>query len=254
MTIGKFNSISALHISCKDCRLKSLCLPQTLGGFQTQMFENIVRHLPPIKDKNYLFRQGDKFNNLYIVRTGCVKQVISSRDGIDQVIGFSLSGEMLGMDAIATGHYSESAVTLKTTTVCALEFDKFEELCEKIPGLAKQILKMAGQELIDEHDLRLSLATKNSEEKLALFLSSLSTRFQLLGYSPYEFELPMGRSDIGNYLGMAPETISRTVKKLIRKGLINAEMHSVVIKKLDELKAMAGHCEVCPGLHIANSI
>ena len=115
------------------------------------------------------------------------------------------------------------------------------------------MLKMASQELIDEHDLRLTISTKNSEEKLALFFSSLSTRLQLLGYSPSKFELPMGRSDIGNYLAMAPETISRTVKKLIQKGLIEANMHSVIIKDHDELKTLAGHCEVCPSLHIANS-
>lgn len=252
MTTKNTTSVTNIYTHCQDCRLKSLCLPQSLGGFQTQMFEDVVHQLPPIEDKHYLFRQGDKFNNLYIVRSGSVKQIISSRDGIEQIIGFSLPGEMLGMDAIATGHYSESAIILKTATVCALEYEKFEELCEKIPGLAKQILKMAGQELIDEHDLRMSLSNKNSEEKLALFLSSLSTRYKILGYSPYKFELPMGRSDIGNYLGMAPETISRTVKKLIQKGLINADMHSVVINKIDELKTMAGHCEVCPSLHIAN--
>ena len=246
-------SVSDFHVSCQDCRLKSLCLPQGLGGFQTHMFEDVIRQLPPIEDKYYLYRQGDKFNNLYIVRSGCIKQVISTQDGIDQIIGFSLPGEMLGMDAIATGHYGESAMILKTTTVCALEYDKFEELCEKIPGLAKQMLKMASQELIDEHDLRLTISTKNSEEKLALFFSSLSTRLQLLGYSPSKFELPMGRSDIGNYLAMAPETISRTVKKLIQKGLIEANMHSVIIKDHDELKTLAGHCEVCPSLHIANS-
>ena len=133
------------------------------------------------------------------------------------------------------------------------EYERFEELCEKIPGLAKQILKMAGQELIDEHDLRISLSSKNSEEKLALFLSSLSTRFHLLGYSPDKFELPMGRSDIGNYLGMVPETISRTVKKLIRNGLIDANMRSIFIKDRKGLLELAGHCEVCPTVHIVNS-
>ena len=217
------------------------------------MFEDVVHQLPPVEDKHYLFRQGDKFNNLYIIRSGSVKEISTSRDGTEQVIGFSLPGEMLGMDAIATGQYSASAIILKTTTVCALEYDKFEELCEKIPGLAKQILKMAGQELIDEHDFRLSLSTKNSEEKLALFLSSLSTRYMMLGYSPYIFELPMGRSDIGNYLGMASETISRTFKKLIQNGLITVKSHSVEINKLDSLKTLAGHCEVCPSLSVANS-
>jgi len=253
MPLEAIISISKLQTNCQKCSLKSLCLPQGLVGVQIQMYENIVRQLPPMEGKHCLYRKGDKFVNLYVVRSGCVKRFHSSQDGTEQIIGFSFPGELLGMDAIGTGYYSESAVTLDTTAVCKLQYSRFEELCEEIPGLVKQVLKMAGQELAGEHDLRLSISTKASEERLAMFFSSLSTRFKLLGYSPYEFMLPMSRRDIGNYLGMAFETVSRALKILVNQGLIEINRKSVKINDPDGLKILAGHCDVCPSLNISNS-
>jgi CRP/FNR family transcriptional regulator len=246
MTDEKIIPISSLRVSCEKCSLKSLCLPQGLAGLQIGLFEDIVGQLPPMHDKKYLYRQDDKFVNLYVVRSGCVKQYQSAQDGTEHVIGFSLPGELLGIDAIATGHYRESAVTLDTSSVCKLEYGKFEELCEKIPGLTKQMMKMVSQELTQEHDLRMTISTKNSEERLAIFISSLSTRFQLLGYSANEFILPMSRGDIGDYLGIAIETVSRVSRKLVEQGLIEVNRRSIKIKDPDGLKSLAGHCEVCP--------
>lgn len=253
MTHSKPTPFPDLQASCQKCRLKSLCLPQGLVGFHIKMFDDVVSKLLPIKSKEYLYRQGDKFDNLYVVRSGCVKQSQIMEDGAEQVIGFSLPGELLGLDAIATGKYSESALTLDTTAVCKLEFAKFEYLYEKIPGLAKQVLKMAGQELIEEHDHRMAISTKNVEERLAIFLSSMSTRYKLLGFSAYELSLPMSRQDIGNYLGMAPETVSRTTTALIEQGLIEIQGRTVTIKDPDKLKKLAGHCEVCPSIKISHS-
>ncbi len=242
------SSISSLQSSCQRCSLKSLCLPQGIVDFQLQMFEDIVRQLPPLEDKRFLYHQGDKLKNLYVVRSGCVKQIYFSGGGNKQIIGFSLPGEVLGIDAIATDYYSETAMTVKTTTVCEIKYARFEALCEKIPGLAKQVLKRTSQELIEEHDIRHTISAKNSQERLAIFLSSLSTRFRLLGYSPYEFQLPMSRSDIGNYLGLAIESMNRSSKILVEKGLIEITRRSVKIKDPDGLKVLAGHCDVCPSL------
>ena len=229
-----------------------LCLPQDLSGFQAEMFDDIVRRSPPMKGKRSLYHQGNRFANLYVVRSGCVKKIHYTQDGTEQIIGFSLPGELLGLNAIATDQYNETAMTLNTTSVCKLDYARFEELCEKIPGLAKQVLKMAGQELIEEQNLRLTISAKNAEERLAMFYSSLSTRFQLLGYSPYEFILSMNRLDIGNYLGMTYETVSRTTMKLVKQGLIEIDRKHVKIKDPEGLKVLAGHCEVCPSLNISN--
>jgi CRP/FNR family transcriptional regulator, anaerobic regulatory protein len=245
--------VFGLQSNCRKCSLKSLCLPDGIVDFQLHMFEDIVRHLPVMDDMRYLYYQGDEFINLYVVRSGCVKQIHHSQDGNEQVIGFSFPGELMGIDAIAAGFYVESAITLGTTTVCKIEYARFEELCEKIPGLVKQVLKRASQELIEEHDIRYSISAKNSQERLAMFFSSLSTRFRLLGYSPYEFLLPMSRGDVGNYLGLAVETVSRSTKILVEKGLIEIKKRSVKIRDLDGLKALSGHCDVCPSLKISNS-
>lgn len=245
--------IFGLNSNCQECSLKSLCLPQGIVDIQLHMFEDIVRHQPVMGDMRSLYFQGDEFINLYVVRSGCVKQIHYTEDGDEQIIGFSFPGGLLGIDAMATGFHVESALTLGTTTVCKIEYARFEELCEKIPGLVKQVLKRASQELIEEHDIRHSISAKNSQERLAIFFSSLSTRFHLLGYSPYEFSLPMSRSDVGNYLGLTVETVSRSCRILVEKGLIEITNRLVKIKDPDGLKVLSGHCDACPSLKISNS-
>lgn len=245
--------LASVQADCQQCSFKSMCLPQSLVGFQAHMFENIVQQLPSIEGKKRIYKQGDKIASLYFVRSGCVKRIHRSEYGMEQIIGFSLPGELLGMDAIATGRYNETAITLDATSVCMLEYSRFEELCEKIPNLAKQILKMAGKELIKEHDLRLAIASKNVEERLAMFFSNILTRLQLLGHPPNEFILLMKRDDIADYLGMKYETVSRTITKLAKRGLIEVDRKSVKIKDFGGLKALAGHCNVCPSLAVSNS-
>jgi CRP/FNR family transcriptional regulator, anaerobic regulatory protein len=249
----EINLISELHSSCKRCHLKSLCLPQDIANLQLKMFEDIVGHLPPMEEGRYLYHQGGKFINLYIVRSGYVKQTYCSRDGDEQIIGFSFPGELLGIDSIATGYYFESALTLDTATVCTIKYDRLEKLCEKIPGLMKQVLKKASQELIEEHDIRHSFSAKSSTERVAMFFSNLSTRFQSLGYSPHEFLLPMNRSDVGSYLGLAIETVSRSCKKLVDKEIIKVEKRSVSILDPEGLKRLAGHYDDSTSLKVSNS-
>lgn len=249
----KTSLIYGLHANCRDCSLRGLCLPQGFVDFQLHLFEGIVQHLPVMDDMRTLYHQGDEFKNLYLVRSGCVKQIHYSEDGDEQIIGFSYPGGLLGIDAIATGFHVESALTLGTSSICKIEYARFEELCEEIPGLVKQVLKRASQELMDEHDIRHAISAKNSQERLAIFFSSLSTRFSLLGYSPYEFSLPMSRGDIGNYLGLSAETVSRSSRVLIEKGLIEINNRLVKIKDIDGLKVLSGHCDACPSLKVSNS-
>lgn len=253
MTDKETNLIPSLQSNCQKCSLKSLCLPQGAVDSQLQMFEDIVSQLPPMKDKHFLYHQGDKFLNLYVVRSGCVKRIYFSRGGKKQIRGFSLPGEVLGIDAIATDYYSETAATLEATTVCEIRYSRFEALCEKIPSLVKQVLKKASQELNEEHDILHAISAKNSQERLAIFFSSLSTRFRLLGYSPDEFKLPMGLIDIGDYLGLGIESVNRSSNILVEKGLIEIKRHTVKIKNPNGLKVLAGHCDICPSLKDSNS-
>ncbi|OGT77995.1 MAG: hypothetical protein A3J35_07220 [Gammaproteobacteria bacterium RIFCSPLOWO2_02_FULL_52_10] len=238
--------ISVLQTNCRNCSLSSLCLPKDLVGAEIKELETIVSQLPPINKHGHIFNQGDKFTSLYVIRSGCVKKYQIDADGNEQVIGFSMPGELLGIDAIGTGKYMSSAEALDTTSFCHLQYSKFEDLCQSIPGLIKHILKMAGQELVAEHDIHKAISQKSIDERVAVFFTSLSTRLKILGYSGSEFNLPMSRHDIANFLGMQPETFSRSLKKLVTDDLIDVNLKHIKIKDLDNLRTLAGHCDTCP--------
>ena len=238
--------ISVLQTSCKNCSLSSLCLPKDLVGAEIKELDNIVNQLPPINKHGRVYSQGENFTSLYVVRSGCVKKYQIDSDGNEQVIGFSLPGELLGIDAIGTGQYMSSAEALDTASFCQLNYTRFEVLCEKIPGLIKHILKMAGRELVAEHEIHKAISQKSIDERVAVFFTSLSTRLSLLGYSGNEFNLPMSRHEIANFLGMQPETFSRSLKKLITRRLIEVNLRNIRINDPDGLRLLAGHCDSCP--------
>lgn len=238
--------VSVLQTSCKHCSLSNLCLPKDLVGSEIKELENIVSQLPPLNKSGHIYRQGEKFTSLYVVRSGCVKKYQISSDGNEQVIGFSMPGELLGIDAISSGTYMSSAEALDTTSFCQLKYSKFEQLCEKIPGLIKHILKMAGQEIISEQEIHKAISQKSIDERVAVFFTSLATRLKILGYSGDEFNLPMSRHDIANFLGMQPETFSRSLKKLIGNKLIEVNLRNIKILDRDSLRQLAGHCDSCP--------
>ncbi|MBF8269275.1 MAG: hypothetical protein HW386_984 [Gammaproteobacteria bacterium] len=244
--------VSVLQTSCRNCSLSSLCLPKDLVSTEIKELESIVSQLPPLNKHGHIFSQGENFSSLYVVRSGCVKKYQVDAEGNEQVNGFSLPGELLGIDAIGTGRYMSSAEALDTTSYCQLKYSKFEELCEKIPGLIKHILKMAGQELVAEHDIHKAISQKSIDERVAVFFTSLSTRLRILGYSGSEFNLPMSRHDIANFLGMQPETFSRSLKKLITDNLIDVNLKNIRIKDQDNLRLLAGHCETCPSNKVMN--
>ena len=250
--LSEFN-VAVLQTSCRNCSLSSLCLPKDLIGAEIKQLESVVSQMPPINKHGHIYSQGEKFTSLYVVRSGCVKKYQIDESGNEQVVGFSLPGELLGIDAIGSGNYMSSAEALDTTSFCQLKYTKFEELCEKIPGLIKHILKMAGQELVAEHDIHKAISQKSIDERVAVFFTSLSTRLKILGYSGSEFNLSMSRHDIANFLGMQPETFSRSLKKLITDNLIDVNLKNIKIKDMDNLRTLAGHCDACPTHKVMNA-
>jgi CRP/FNR family transcriptional regulator len=238
--------VSVLQTNCKNCSLSSLCLPKDLVSAEIKELETVVSQLPPLNKHGLIFNQGDKFTSLFVVRSGCVKKSQIDSEGNEQIIGFSLPGEMLGIDAIGSGMYMSSAEALDTTSFCQLKYTKFEELCKTIPGLIKHILRMAGQELVAEQEIHKAISQKSIDERVAVFFTSLATRLKILGYSSSEFNLPMSRHDIANFLGMQPETFSRSLKKLVEDDLIDVNLRHIKIKDQEQLRELAGHCEVCP--------
>lgn len=238
-------NISPLRVSCPNCRLGKLCLPQGLNPAEMAQLDDIVKHCRPLQRGAHFFRQGDELRALYVVTSGSVKNYVTSPDGTEQIIGFYLPGELLGLDALEHRRHTSSAVTLERTFLCEMPYGRFEELCTHMPHLTRQILVQTGRELTHDHEIRLLMGQKGVEERLALFLLSLSDRHKARGFSETEFNLSMSRYDIANFLGVAAETVSRTLSRFEKDGLLRVERKLVRIVDLPRLRAIAGFCGEC---------
>jgi CRP/FNR family transcriptional regulator len=201
--------------------------------------DRIIERRRPMERGTYLYRDGTPFEAIYAVRSGSIKTYTATREGHEQVTGFHLAGELLGLDAINSGSHPCTAKVLETTSVCEIPFESLEKLSDEIPGLQRQLLKIMSKELLAEQSLLTLLGKKNSQERLAAFLVSLSDRYQQRGFSPTEFHLSMSRDDIGNYLGLAMETVSRMFTRFQNEGLLRVEGRHVRILNLAHLRALA---------------
>ena len=227
---------------CSSCRLSGTCFPQGLDRDDVQELETLVRHFRPIHRGEHVFRTGDKFQNIYAVRSGTVKVYRLSAGFEEQIIGFYLPGEVLGFNSIEQGEYVCSAVALETSSFCAFPFSLLEEVCRCIPALQHQVFRLMSKEIVFSNEMMMSHCGKDARQKVAIFLLSLSNRYQYQGYSAREFRLTMSRREIGIYLGLALETVSRTLSRMQEDNLITVDRKSVMINDLPALQ------QVCTGL------
>lgn len=232
-------NLSQLKVACRDCSLFQLCLPVGIGPGDLDLLDRIIKRRRPIKRGEHLFQVDSPFQAIYAVRSGSIKTYVPTANGNEQITGFHLPGELLGLDAISTGHHPCAAKALETTSLCEIPFDKLEELSEQIPSLQHQLLRIMSKEILHDHNLLTLLGKKSAEERLAALLVSLSDRYQQRGFSPLEFNLSMSRNDIGNYLGMAVETVSRVFTRFQEEGLLKVERKHVHILKPALLYALA---------------
>ncbi len=232
-------NFKSLKASCKNCSLVELCLPRGLGSSDLKNLDDVIQKRTLVHKGESIFRQGSKSEHIYAVRSGSVKTYTTAKDGEEQVLGFHLPGELLGLDGLDNHIHSCSAVALDTATICELPTEELNVLCIKIPGLQQQLLSLISDEINKDHSMLLLLARRNAEQKLATFLISLSGRFKARGYSSGEFELSMSRHDIGNYLGLADETVSRLITKLKEHSLIDANRKNIKIVDHDQLCKLA---------------
>jgi CRP/FNR family transcriptional regulator len=235
--------LNKIKVSCSNCSLSELCLPRGVGQGVLEKLEDIVKRSSPLQKGEVLFRAGDKFKGIYAVRSGLVKVFATADDGEEQIIGFFLPGEMLGLDAIATQLHACNAVALETSTYCAIPFTKLSEICKEIPELQDQLFRIMSRELSVENQMLLTLGKKNSEEKVATFLLTISTRYHDLGFSANEFKLTMSRQEIGNYLGITFETVSRVLGRLQRNGIIKVNRKAIKILDMVALKNLVSGCD-----------
>lgn len=231
--------IDQIKVACKDCNLFQLCLPVGIDARELEELDSIIKRRRPVKRGEHLFRVGDPFQAIYAVRSGSIKTYTPTEDGHEQVTGFHLPGELLGLDAINLGHHPCAAKALETTSICEIPFDRLEELSMRLPSLQHQLLKIMSKEILHDQSLLMLLGKKSAEERLAALLISLSTRYQQRGFSPTDFYLSMSRNDIGNYLGLAVETVSRLFTRFQDESLLSVQRKHVCITDLPRMRTIA---------------
>lgn len=225
----------AANVSCNDCSLNPICLPVAVKSQELDSLDKIIKRSKPLKKGEHLFRASDDFRSIYAVRSGTIKTYSVTEDGEEQVTGFYLPGEILGIDGIGTNAHSNSAKALEAAAVCEIPFDKLEELSSAIPSLQHHFFKLMSQEIQADQQLIMLLSKKSAEERIASLLMSISARHQKRGLSPVSFRLPMSRNDIGNFLGLAVETVSRVFTRLQKQGVISVEGKEIEISDHKQL-------------------
>lgn len=245
MSDSKVVSLDGIKVACGNCSLSTLCLPFGLNNNDVERLENIVKRGRPIQRGQVLYNPGDKFRSLYVIKTGVVKTYTQTPSGDEHVVGFHLPGEMLGLDAIQDERHGCFAKALETTAVCELPFTRLEELSTTIPSLQHQMMRLLSKEISNETNMVSLLNNSTAEERLAAFLMSLSERFKQRGFSPTDFFLAMSRQDIGSYLGLALETVSRLFTRFQDEGILKVERKHVQIKDIDRLRSLLKHHTPC---------
>jgi len=232
----------SLRAACSSCSLQELCLPAGLAHDELERLDQVVNKKRPLRRGDYLYRAGGSLQSLFAVRTGFFKSCVMHDDGREQVAGFHMAGELLGMDGIGSGKHMCDAVSLEDSEVCEIPFNELEKLSRDIPTLQQHFHRIMSREIARDYGVMLLLGSMRAEERLAAFLLNLSQRFAARGYSSKSFLLRMTRNEIGSYLGLKLETISRALSHFQTEGIIAVQNKSVEIKDADRLRAMVSQC------------
>ncbi len=232
-----------LKVSCGQCNLNELCFPHGMNSEDMDKLDSVVEQHKPLHKNDHLYREGDASHAIYAVRSGSVKTLVESLNGDEQIVGFHLPGELLGLDGFMDGRHTCTAIALETTSVCAMPLPKLEGLCTTLPGLQHQMQRIMGKEVTEEHLMLLMLGKMSAEEKIATFLLSISRRMEERHWKATEFVLSMPRQDIANYLGLAVETVSRLFAQYQESGIIKVDRRRISILKLQRLREIVGECK-----------
>ena len=230
------SKVTPMPTHCSTCNLRELCLPCGLGAAEQQKLGDLVYTRKRVKRGDTLFRAGAPFESLYAVRTGFFKSSMVLEDGRDQVTGFHMAGEIVGMDGIGTERHAADVIALEDSEVCVIPYARLEEF-----GLERQLHKVMSRELVRDQGVMMLLGTMRAEERLAAFLLNLSQRFVARGYSPNEFHLRMTRDEIGSYLGLSLETVSRLFSRFQADELIAVQQKHIRILDTAGLRAVMVH-------------
>lgn len=241
------NSKTCIHHSrthCGDCRLSSICLPISLQLDDVEKLDDIVRRGRPLHKGSFVYRSRDPFDSVYAVRSGTVKTFTINEQGVEQVTGFYFPGEIFGMDGIGNNRYKSSAVALETSAVCEIPFGAMEDLSLKLPSLQRRFFQLMSREITSEQQLASLLSTNTSEERVAAFLLSVSSRNHRRQLSATDFHLSISRTELASYLGLTLETASRIFSRFQKDGIIRVEKKEISILNIDKLRELAHSAEI----------
>lgn len=239
--VGTIENAHTASASCDACVLHGVCMPEDLLASTHQELARLLQRPRRLRARQALFRAGEPFHALYIVKTGALKTEVMTDDGREQVTGFHFAGDVLGLDAVGSLAHPSAATAFEEVQVCAIPFALFTRASQRSEPLRAYLHRLLAREVVRDQHLMLVLGRMHADERVATFLLHTSQRFKARGYSPLEFALPMAREDIGNYLGLTLETVSRCFSRLKTAGVIEVDNRHIRISHIDSLRQVAGH-------------
>ncbi len=233
-----------LSIHCQSCTFSHLCLPVALNKNELESLDDIIERKKPLHKHDKLASTGDKFHSLFAVRSGSFKSYVSDKDGVEQIIGFHFPGDIIGFDALKDNTHQSYVQALETAMVCELPYDTLDQVSNRYPKLRQQIMKFMSAEIKNDHDMMMLLSKRSAEERLLHFISHLSARFDERGFSARQFNLTMTRNEIGNYLGLTVETVSRLLTRFQKENLIKVDGKLISIVDFEGLRQRLPESEI----------
>lgn len=239
MTSPAVLDLADLRKSCGQCSLRQLCLPAGIGLADVDRLDRLVRRRRQIARGENLFHAGSPLGSLYVARDGSFKTVVTSEDGEQQVIGFHLPGELVGLDALGDGEHRCDAVALEPARVCEVPLPDLQQIAAQVPALQRQLLRVIGRSMGRDQDHLEILSRRHATDRVLLFLHGLSERYEAVGGATATFALPMTREEIGSYLGLAIETVSRSFTKLQDDGVISVRGRQIRMIQAEQVAERA---------------
>lgn len=227
------------QVNCNNCRLSAICLPFSLEATEVDELDRIVQRSKPLQKGQHLYRESDDFQSVFAVRAGTVKAYRTTDDGREQVTGFYFPGEILGMDGISNNSHASSAKALETASVCEIPFSSLEKLSAIMPHLQRHFFQLMSREITEDQQLITLLSKSSADERVAALLLSVSARNARRQLSAIQFRLSMSRVDIGNYLGLTVETVSRVFSRLQKLNILDVENKEIAILDIEALRKIA---------------
>jgi CRP/FNR family transcriptional regulator len=231
-------SCNTFALNCANCSLNQLCIPFSLDESELRRLDDVIERKKPFHKSDCIVEAGQVFKSLFAIRSGSFKSYLVDDQGVEQITGFHLPGDVIGFDALSTQTHQTYCQALETSMVCEIPYTTMDELVEKMPKLRSQFTRLMSNEISSDQNMFMLLNKKTADERIASFLTTLSDRFAQRGLSKHSFRLTMTRSEIGNYLGLTVETVSRIFSKFQKSGFIAVDGKFIEIKDVEKFRRL----------------